>query len=122
MSYFVHIFDVGHGDSLLIQSPKGSIGIVDCCKRGSAIPVRDFLIAKQVKQIEFIVLTHHHEDHYSGMLELLEFCDKNSIVINKFFDLGLNPKTLDLDFRSTRSSEYTMSSSRWRAPRCVWNA
>ena len=106
MSFFVQIFDVGHGDSLLIQSPEGAIGIVDCCKRGSQIPVRDFLSDKQVKQIEFIVLTHPHEDHYSGMLELLEFCDKNSIVIDKFYDLGLNPKSLDLEFRSSQSSGY----------------
>lgn len=106
MSYSVHIFDVGHGDSILIQSPKGAIGIVDCCKQGSEIPVRDFLSANQVKRIEFIVLTHPHEDHYSGMLELLEFCDKNSIAINKFYDLGLNPKSLDLEFRSSQSSEY----------------
>lgn len=106
MSYSVHIFDVGHGDSILIQSPKGAIGIVDCCKQGSEIPVRDFLSANQVKRIEFIVLTHPHEDHYSGMLELLEFCDKNSIAINKFYDLGLNPTTLDLDFTSARNSTY----------------
>lgn len=111
MSYFVQIFDVGHGDSLLIQSPEGAIGIVDCCKRESEIPAIDFLIAEQIKEIDFIVLTHPHEDHYRGMLELLEFCDKNSIVIKKFYEVDMNPKSLSfdftsLDFTSTRNSTY----------------
>ncbi len=106
MSYFVRIFDVGHGDSLLVQSPEGAIGIVDCCKRESDIPVLDFLIAEQIKHIEFMVLTHPHEDHYRGMLELLEFCEKNSIVVNKFYELGMNPKSLNLEFRSVKSSTY----------------
>ena len=106
MSYFVQIFDVGHGDSLLVQSPEGAIGIVDCSKRESKIPVIDFIISKQIKEIEFMVLTHPHEDHYSGMLELLEFCDKSSIVIKRFYELDMLPKSLDLDYTSVQNSTY----------------
>jgi len=106
LSFSVRVFDVGHGDSLLIESPSGKIGIVDCNKKGESIPLLEFIQQCKKDEIEFICLTHPHSDHYSGMLELLEFCTSNNIKIKNFFEVGSSPKELDIEFEPQEQADY----------------
>jgi len=106
LSFSIHVFDVGHGDSLLIESPSGKIGIVDCNKKGESIPLLEFIQQSKKDEIEFVCLTHHHSDHYSGMLELLEFCTSNNIKIKNFFEVGSSPKELDIEFEPPEQRDY----------------
>lgn len=78
--------DVGQGDSIIIEWIDGAsekIGIIDCNKKGRKNPVVNHLKKGSYKEIEFIILTHPHRDHYSGLLELLEFADEKGVIINK---------------------------------------
>lgn len=80
--------DVGQGDSILIswsQVDIMKVGIIDCHKYGGTNPVLD-QIAEFNKEviIEFIVISHGHRDHYSGVKELLNYCQNNKIVIQNF--------------------------------------
>ncbi|TAE19152.1 MAG: hypothetical protein EAZ95_02510 [Bacteroidetes bacterium] len=79
--------NVGQGDSIILEWDKDGeeqIGIIDCNKHEGQNPVLEFLRAKQLKSIAFIALSHPHEDHFSGMLELLEYCEANNVIIKKF--------------------------------------
>jgi len=65
----VEFLDVGQGDAILIRSPEGKSALVD------AGPQRDLaaelLRRRGLASLDLIVLTHHHQDHYGGMEEVV---------------------------------------------------
>lgn len=80
---------VGQGDSILLEwhnSGKIILGIIDCNKQ----PKGNNPVLSYVKSlvgdivVEFIVLSHPHEDHFSGLKELLDYFDKSGITVNHF--------------------------------------
>ncbi len=68
----VHFFDVGYGDSILIETPAGQQILIDggpepngaCTQLGQNLPFWD-------KSLDLVVLTHPHDDHLVGLLEVL---------------------------------------------------
>jgi len=79
--------DVGQGDSIIIELNRDdgyNLGIIDCKKYNGTNPVVQYLMDNNVKSILFVILSHPHKDHYSGLLELLEFCKKKDISIKYF--------------------------------------
>jgi beta-lactamase superfamily II metal-dependent hydrolase len=79
--------DVGQGDSIVIEwEYKGQrkVGIIDCKMKGKSNPVLNHIKYGKYAEIEFIILSHPHSDHYSGLEELLDFCEREGIIIQKF--------------------------------------
>jgi len=84
--------DVGQGDSILLEwnyNGEDKIGIIDCSKKGKSNPVVEYLLKSSYNYIEFIILSHPHTDHYSGMCELLDYCDSESIKIDSFYHTSM---------------------------------
>ncbi len=65
----VDFLDIGQGDSILIRSPEGKTALID------AGPSRDaatkLLKRKGVSEIDIVIVTHHHSDHYGGMDQVI---------------------------------------------------
>jgi competence protein ComEC len=63
------VLDVGQGDSILIRSPEGKTALID------AGPTRQgalrALQREGIVQLDLVVLSHHHSDHYGGMEEVI---------------------------------------------------
>lgn len=79
--------DVGQGDSILlewIEDGKNKIGIIDCNIKDGKNPVRDYIRDAGYKNIEFLILSHPHTDHYSGMVKLLDYCETAGVGISSF--------------------------------------
>ncbi len=79
--------NVGQGDSIIIEWQKDSatkIGIIDCNHYNKINPVLEYLISSKYKEIEFIILSHPHFDHFSGLREVLEYCETKKILVKKF--------------------------------------
>ncbi|MBN9284498.1 MULTISPECIES: hypothetical protein [unclassified Flavobacterium] len=78
--------DVGQGDSIIIEwtDKVDKVGIIDCKKKGKSNPVVEHLAEKGYSEIEFIILSHPHSDHYSGFLELFDYIEQNKINVNLF--------------------------------------
>jgi beta-lactamase superfamily II metal-dependent hydrolase len=79
--------DVGQGDSILLEWKDGDenkIGIIDCNRKYGKNPVLEHLKALGYKKVEFIILSHPHTDHYSGMVEMLNWIAKEGIIIKSF--------------------------------------
>lgn len=79
--------DVGQGDSIIIEWIKdgiNKIGIIDCCKKGKINPTLTHVDNLKYTEIEFIILSHPHKDHYSGLFELLKYIEKNKIIVKRF--------------------------------------
>ena len=78
---------VGQGDCIIIEwkGEKGPrIGIIDC----KAVPGYNAAVKhlEDVKpsEVAFVVLSHPHQDHYSGLPAVLEHCQRNGIPIDLF--------------------------------------
>ena len=79
--------NAGQGDSIIIEwVRKGEprLGIIDCNLFQKTNPVVQHLQKVGCRKIDFIILSHPHHDHFSGMLELLEFCEQQKIPILTF--------------------------------------
>ncbi|GEN69210.1 ComEC/Rec2 family competence protein [Chryseobacterium rhizosphaerae] len=79
--------DVGQGDSIILEWEKAGIkkiGIIDCNKKGKLNPVLEHLKILDIEEIDFIILSHPHADHFSGMIDLLNYAESKSIKIKKF--------------------------------------
>lgn len=77
----VIFLDVGQGDSTFIKCPNGTTILVDCC-----IPNDKFLfwLDEQLpenddgkKVLDYLIITHPHEDHIKGIGKLKGFIIKN---------------------------------------------
>ncbi|GAB2828535.1 ComEC/Rec2 family competence protein [Ferruginibacter profundus] len=87
--------DVGQGDSIVIEWKDAEgiekIGIIDCKLKGKINPVLEYIKSSKYKEISFLILSHPHEDHYSGYLELLNYLEDSKIPIIRFgHTLGFN--------------------------------
>ena len=77
----VTFFDVGQGDAALINIPQGKQVLIDggpdagiLSKLGSALPWWD-------RTIEYVVLTHPHADHVTGLVEALKRYKVEKVVM-----------------------------------------
>lgn len=80
------VFGPGRGEAMVVVLPDGKVGVVDGCREPSSLksgrgdPVREFLTAMEARvrqrggafELEFVCLTHPHDDHYGGLGRLLE--------------------------------------------------
>lgn len=80
---------VGHGDSILIETPGGKNILIDAgYPPNGAKEVVPTLQSKNIKRIDTVVLSHHHPDHYGGLKAVVE-----NFQIGEFWDTdNENPK------------------------------
>lgn len=68
----VHHIDVGQGSAALVVGPTGTTCLIDAGPSGtgfgSVLPV---LNAEGVGFLDYVVLTHYHQDHWQGLPELV---------------------------------------------------
>lgn len=62
----VHFIDVGQGDSELIQTPDNHTMLIDTGTNASTTSLINYLKSQKVSKIDFLILTHPHEDHIGG--------------------------------------------------------
>jgi len=94
----IHFKDVGQGDSIILEWYRDGVeylGIVDCHRNSHSNPTLEYLKKKGQCKIEFILLSHLHYDHYSGMAEVLIYCRTNQIKVNYFYHT-IGPYFLEL--------------------------
>jgi competence protein ComEC len=94
----LHVVDVDHGDAMILELPdydgRAHFGIVDTGRpetryRSRLADYLDHLVSLRGLAddwaIEFVCVTHPHEDHYGGLSELL---DRHLPRIRQFWDCG----------------------------------
>src|SRR5215471_17959633 len=87
----IYVVDVEGGNATLFVTPQGESLLIDTGNTGGAAAVRDaeriIAAAKDAKlqQIDHLITTHWHGDHFGGMAELAK-----RITIREFIDHGPN--------------------------------
>ncbi|KAF0126786.1 MAG: Beta-lactamase-like protein [Elusimicrobia bacterium] len=82
----VYFLNVGQGDATYIELPGGSNVLID--GGPSSLPVREFLMAKGVRRIDHVVLTHPHSDHYRGLKKVLQYFEVKNFYDTRVENLG----------------------------------
>lgn len=86
----VHYLDIGQGDAIFIQVNKLNI-LIDAGEREHAQTIIDYLKSYGVESLDYVFLTHPHEDHLGGMGEVIsnfdlgEFYTPNKTLVTKSF-------------------------------------
>jgi len=85
----IHVIGSGSvGESIVIHLPNGKWGVVDCY--ASSLLNLDtnftlqFLLNKQIQHLEFVCLSHPHDDHYRGMSHILQHFKRNITYFWRF--------------------------------------
>lgn len=68
-----------------IQEDEKSIGVIDCNSKKRRNPAISKIDESGVDEIEFILMTHPHNDHFSGLEEVLDYCSERGIYIKRFY-------------------------------------
>jgi beta-lactamase superfamily II metal-dependent hydrolase len=72
----VHVLGGSKGESIVLKLPDGHWGVVDCYAESATDPgtnpTTQFLRGRGVTSLLFVCLTHPHDDHFLGMVKLLE--------------------------------------------------
>ncbi|MBT1689872.1 ComEC/Rec2 family competence protein [Dawidia soli] len=125
---YITFNDVSAGDSIVVQfgeKEERKIGLIDFGVRypkrtgifdgaRRVNPSKQFLEDHEVKEIEFLVISHPHSDHYEGLAEVLEYCEAENIkiklLVNPFYPLPqsyfLYNKSLGKIISAFRNSVY----------------
>lgn len=92
----IHYINVGQGDSELIQQGNQNM-LIDTGTNASTSSLITYLQSKNIKKIDYLVLTHPHEDHIGG-----------ADAVIKTFDIGKiympNIKTTTTTFKDVASA------------------
>ena len=66
----IHFLDMGYGDAIVVQTPKGKVFLIDSAQRDTQRPLLNRLKALGIKKIDTAILTHPHLNHFEGFIEL----------------------------------------------------
>ena len=83
--FSVHYIDVGQGDATLMRSPSGKFMLIDSSPTANSNILVKYLLNAGVEKLDYIIVTHPHDDHYGGVTELMEYFDVGELILHKDF-------------------------------------
>jgi len=75
----VMIFDVGQGDAILVDDPKCRI-LIDTGPPDSYDALIGYLLDRNIRYIDYLVITHNHDDHYGEISDITDVVEIGAIV------------------------------------------
>lgn len=87
----VRFLNIGHGLSVLIQTPDGKNVLIDAGSFDTFKSTAVFLEDLNVTKIDAFIITHPHPDHVSFAVDVMEMCEVKSIYMPGNTD-NLEPK------------------------------
>jgi competence protein ComEC len=86
----IYVIDVEGGNATLFVSPSGESLLIDTGNTGAAAPrdagrIIDAMKDAKLQQIDHLITTHWHGDHFGGLAELA-----SKVTIREFIDHGPN--------------------------------
>ena len=79
----VHFIDVGQGDSILLQQGNQNM-LIDTGTNESKNSLLAYLKTQNIKEINYLVLTHPHEDHIGGAATVIKNINIGTLYMTKY--------------------------------------
>lgn len=77
---YIRFFDVGQGDSALIHS-NGFSALIDTATFDYGDDICSKIHSSDIKDIDLLLLTHNHDDHYGGAERITERFEVKNLII-----------------------------------------
>ncbi len=77
----VHVIDVGQGDSTLLRAGRDHFVLIDTGPDSAEENLRAYLDELGIKKLDYLVLSHPHEDHIGGADMVLENYDVDNVLM-----------------------------------------
>lgn len=78
----IHFIDVGQADSILIKS-NGKAMLIDAGNNDDADTIVNYLKNQEIKELDYVIGTHPHEDHIGSLDTVINKFDVNTIIMPK---------------------------------------
>tara|TARA_R110002072_G_scaffold238769_2_gene396305 strand:+ start:196822 stop:199407 length:2586 start_codon:yes stop_codon:yes gene_type:complete len=92
------VLSVGHGLSMIVETPSGGTLVYDVGSRAggelSSRVLKEALWARGISKVNALIVSHSDVDHYNGVLDLLESLPVGSILCSRHFPDSRQPLTL----------------------------
>jgi len=79
----IHFIDVGQGDAILVRSPSNESVLIDAGPLSSGYRVMNYLTKLNIKKIDYMIVTHMHQDHAGGLFHFLP-----QLQVRRIYDNG----------------------------------
>ncbi len=76
----VCFLDVGQGDAELFHTPSGQNILVDGGADNNFLPALGQCLPWWDKSIDYVFISHYHDDHYAGLVDLLDKYQVKNII------------------------------------------
>lgn len=98
----IHFLDVGHGDSIVLQFDNDRTYLIDYYEEvGKASPLEYLVQTLGVKELETVVVTHPHRDHFRGIQRISETLPIRQVWLSGYPFVGTSYEAFEhlLDMR-----------------------
>ena len=93
-----YFFDVGQADCSLLVFPDSTVMLIDAGNRSDGIYIADELSSLGIKNIDYLVCTHPHEDHIGGTEDILSKFKIETILVPLIDDEYIPDTTIVKNF------------------------
>jgi len=106
--------DCGQGDLSFVELPSGEKLLIDTGpndhQRGTAsTSLLPWLSQRGISELNYVIVTHAHDDHYGGLVAIFETLRVNAVVTSDQFWQDLNDIELKTAFAREKSELITIS-------------
>lgn len=106
----ITFLNVEQGDTIVVEwidEGNRKIALIDCNKLSDGgNPAIEYIQKSGLNEIEYLILSHPHYDHFSGFESLLNYCENHSISIRFFLHTSqLHPDFLKMAFRTSKAEK-----------------
>ena len=79
----IHFLNTIWSDAIILES-NGKYGFVDTASAFYYPMIKDYLDSRSIKDLEFIILTHFHSDHYGNICDIINDYNVETLYIKKY--------------------------------------
>ncbi len=76
----VYFLDVGQGDAILIRTPDNKNILIDGGPDNKLLGELGAVLPWWDRQIDYLIISHYHSDHITGLIELLNHYQVKEIL------------------------------------------
>ena len=102
----VDYLDVGQGDSCLIKTPSGQVVLIDGGPDNEVLRRLGENLPFYRRRIDIVIMSHRHEDHITGLIEILKRYRVKRLIYSAVGDSNLTWETL---MARARAEKITLS-------------
>ncbi|SFR61928.1 ComEC/Rec2 family competence protein [Anaeromicropila populeti] len=99
----VHFIDVGQGDCILLKTQDNTM-LIDAGNKGDFPVIQDYLASQNVTKLDYLVLTHPHEDHIGSAANIVKNYKIGAVYMT---DFSADTKTYRSLLKALKKKHYT---------------